>query len=389
MQNEINLLHPLWAEINLDNLDHNMKQIKKRIGSSNIIGIVKCNSYGHGSIEVSKEFINLGIKNLAVANVVEAVELRRGGIDCDIMVLGVSLDYTINTIIKYNIQPAVSSLDFAQKLNKEAEKNNTVCEIHIAIDTGMGRIGFRKNQKSLDDIRKICSMSNLKIVSMFSHFSTADCKDKSYTKFQLDIYNWFYDNLKDCKDLLGAKNISNSAAIMDLPDTHYDFVRPGIIQYGYYPSDEVNKDVLDLKPVLTWKSKIVHIKTMEANNFIGYGKNFETKMVSRIATIPVGYGDGYPKALSNKGYVIINGKLAPITGNVCMDQIMVDITDIDDVNVNDEVILLGRDKDVKFDADDFASLIGTINYEPLCLIGRRVTRVYIKNNEVSNIVYMD
>lgn len=386
MNKNLDLLHPLWAEINLDNFAFNINEIKDRVAPSQVIGVVKANAYGHGAVEISKTLLENGVTKLAVANIVEAIELRESNIDCEILLLGISLDSTIDSLLKYNIEPTISSYDFAFKLNKRAKELNKICNIHIALDTGMGRIGFRKSEESVTEISSICSMSNLNICSTFSHFSTADYKDKTYSEYQLDIYNWFQDRLKELNCSLGEKNIANSAAIIDLPKTCFDNVRPGIIQYGYYPSEEVEKENLQLKPVLTWKTKIVHLKTLEENNFIGYGKNFQTKKQSIIATIPVGYGDGYPRALSNKGYVIIHGKLAPIVGNVCMDQCMVDVTDVDGVNLNDEVIILGRDKEVKFDADDFAKITNTINYEPLCLIGRRTARVYIKNNKISTIV---
>lgn len=386
MQKEINILHPLWVEINLDNLKYNMDQIQKKAPKSNIIGIVKCNAYGHGAVEVAKEFIEIGINTLAVANILEAIELRKNGIDCEIMTLGISQEDAIDDIIEFNVEPAVSSLSFAKALNNKAIKENKICNIHIALDTGMGRIGFRKSLESINELEIISKLSNINIVSSFSHFSTADYKDKTYSHAQLEIYNWFFKTAQEKGFSLGAKNISNSAAIIDMPDVSFDYVRPGIIEYGYYPSDEVCKDNIDIKNVLTWKSRIVHIKEVEAGTSIGYGRNFISEKKSIIATIPVGYGDGYSRAFSNKGYVLINGKKAPIVGNVCMDQIMIDITDIKDVHVNDEVILLGKSGNVKFDADDFAEILGTINYEPLCLIGRRCTRVYIKQDKIYNIV---
>lgn len=386
MKNKIDILHPLWVEINLDNLSYNMKQIANRVPYSNIIGIVKCNAYGHGAIEISREFNELGIKTLAVANISEAIELRNNDINCNIMTLGISLESSISSILKYDIQPAVSSLSFAESLNKAAKDMNKICNIHIALDTGMGRIGFRKSNSSIEDLKKISCLSNINIISSFSHFSTADYSDKTYSNEQLDTYDWFFKKSLEQNFSLGAKNISNSAAIIDMPDASFNYVRPGIIEYGYYPSNEVCKNNIDIKPVLTWKSKIVHIKEVDTGCSIGYGRNFIAKRKSTIATIPVGYGDGYSRLFSNKGFVIINDNKVPIVGNVCMDQIMVDITGLNDINVEDEVILLGRSENIKFDADDFAEILGTINYEPLCLIGRRSPRIYIKNNEIYKIV---
>ncbi|EEH98918.1 alanine racemase [Clostridium tertium] len=384
----MNLLHPIWAEINLNNLIYNIDQIKKKSGNSEIIGVVKANAYGHGAVEISKVLLNHGINRLAVANIVEAIELRENEIKAPIMLLGISEDYAIDALLEYDVEPTISTYEFAMNLNNKANALNKTVNIHIAMDSGMGRIGFRKNDKGLEDIINISKLSNLKIESIFSHFSTADSKDKSYSLRQLEIYNTFLDKLQEAGVYINKKNLSNSAAIIDLPESHYDYVRPGIIQYGYYPSDEVDKNHFDIKHVLTWKTKIIHIKEVEENEYIGYGQTFKTSRKTVVATLPVGYADGYSRGLSNKGKVIINGQLAPIIGNVCMDQFMVDITDIENVHLGNEVILLGSDGNVKFDADDIAKLTNTISYEVLCLIGRRAPRIYIKDYKTIGIRYL-
>ena len=384
----MNLLHPIWAEIDLNNLINNIKEIKMKSKGSEIIGVVKANAYGHGAVEISKVLLNCGIKKLAVANIVEAIELRENNILAPIMLLGISEDYAIDSLIEYNVEPTVSTFSFAEKLNSKAVDMNKEIKIHIAIDSGMGRIGFRDNLKDIEDIVSISNLSNLTIESVFSHFSTADSKDKSYSQKQMRIYESILNKLEAKGVTINKKNFSNSAAIIDLPESHFNYVRPGIIQYGYYPSDEVNKDYINIKPVLTWKTRILHIKEVEENEFIGYGMTYKTSKKTLVATLPVGYADGYSRGLSNKGSVIIKGKLAPIIGNVCMDQFMVDITDIEDVNIGDEAILLGSDGDVKFDADDMAKILNTLSYEVLCLIGRRAPRVYIKDNEVLGIKYL-
>lgn len=384
----MNLLHPIWAEINLNNLIYNIDQIKKKSGNSEIIGVVKANAYGHGAVEISKVLLNHGINRLAVANIVEAIELRENEIKAPIMLLGISEDYAIDALLEYDVEPTISTYEFAMNLNNKANALNKTVNIHIAMDSGMGRIGFRKNDKGLEDIINISKLSNLKIESIFSHFSTADSKDKSYSLRQLEIYNTFLDKLQEAGVYINKKNLSNSAAIIDLPESHYDYVRPGIIQYGYYPSDEVDKNHFDIKHVLTWKTKIIHIKEVEENEYIGYGQTFKTSRKTVVATLPVGYADGYSRGLSNKGKVIINGQLAPIIGNVCMDQFMVDITEIENVHLGNEVILLGSDGNVKFDADDIAKLTNTISYEVLCLIGRRAPRIYIKDYKTIGIRYL-
>lgn len=384
----MDLLHPMWAEINLDNFIYNINQIKKRAKNSEIIAVVKANAYGHGAIEIAKTLVKCDIKKLAVANIVEAIELRDNNIDIPIMILGLSEEYAIDSILKYNVEPTVSTLNFAKKLNEKAKSFNQKISIHIAIDSGMGRIGFRNDENNILEIVEISKLSNIHIESIYTHFSTADSKNKEYSLKQLSIYKEMLDALEKLGVNIPKKNLSNSAAIIDIEDAHLDCVRPGIIQYGYYPSNEVNKKALDLKPVLSWKSRILYLKEVEANEFIGYNKNFKTTKKTKIATIPVGYADGYSRDLSNKGKVIINGTFAPILGNVCMDQIMVDVSEVKDVATGDEVILLGSDGDVKFDAEDMANILNTISYEVLCLIGRRTPRIYIRNHNEVEIKYL-
>ena len=384
----MNLLHPIWAEIDLNNLINNIEEIKKKSSNSEIIGVVKANAYGHGAVEVSKVLLSCNIKKLAVANIVEAIELRENDINAPIMLLGISEEFAIDELINHNVEPTVSTLKFAKKLNESAKEKGKIIKIHVAIDSGMGRIGFRNNTKDIEDIVSISNLSNLKIESIFSHFSTADSIDKSYSSNQINIYNSILSKLEEKGVTIDKKNLSNSAAIIDIPESHYDYVRPGIIQYGYYPSNEVNKNDINIKPVLTWKTRVVHIKEVDENEYIGYGKTYKTSKKTVIATLPVGYADGYSRGLSNKGSVIIKGKLAPIIGNVCMDQFMIDVTNIEGVETGDEVILLGSYGDVKFDADDMANILDTISYEVLCLIGRRAPRVYIKDNKVLGVRYL-
>ena len=384
----MNLLHPIWAEIDLNNLINNIEEIKKKSSNSEIIGVVKANAYGHGAVEVSKVLLSCNIKKLAVANIVEAIELRENDINAPIMLLGISEEFAIDELINHNVEPTVSTLKFAKKLNESAKEKGKIIKIHVAIDSGMGRIGFRNNTKDIEDIVSISNLSNLKIESIFSHFSTADSIDKSYSSNQINIYNSILSKLEEKGVTIDKKNLSNSAAIIDIPESHYDYVRPGIIQYGYYPSNEVNKNDINIKPVLTWKTRVVHIKEVDENEYIGYGKTYKTSKKTVIATLPVGYADGYSRGLSNKGSVIIKGKLAPIIGNVCMDQFMIDVTNIEGVETGDEVILLGSYGDVKFDADDMANILDTISYEVLCLIGRRAPRLYIKDNKVLGVRYL-
>jgi len=245
--------------------------------------------------------------------------------------------------------------------------------------------GENFNEESIDEIYKINKLPNIEIEGLFSHFSTADEKDKKYSYLQLSKYNWFYDKLLQKGVKINMRTIANSAAIMELPDTHYDAVRPGIILYGYYPSNEVNRSQLSIKPVMTLKANIVHIKVLEKGQYISYGRKFKTERKSIIATLPIGYADGYSRMLSGKAKVIVNGKFAPVVGTICMDQCMIDVTDVEDVKIGDEVILMGSCGNIKFDAEDIAEILGTISYEVICMISKRVPRVYIKNGEITKI----
>ncbi|MCD3217012.1 alanine racemase [Clostridium botulinum C] len=376
-------LRPVWAEINLDNLASNMKEIKKISSSKKIIGIVKADAYGHGALDVAPTLIENGATGLAVAVINEGVELRRSGIECPIMVLGFTAPTLIDTLLRHDIEQTVFSLEYAKQLSEVAEKMHKKIKIHIAVDTGMGRIGFLPNKESVQDVKKISKLPNVEIKGIFTHFSTADESNKEYTYYQLKKFNEFYDELKKENVNIETRHIANSAAIMELSETQFEGVRPGIILYGYYPSDEVDKSKLKLKPVMELKTNIVHIKKISSGQYISYGRKFKTERESIIATLPVGYADGYTRLLFNKAKVIINGQFAPIIGRICMDQCMVDITDIKgDVKLGDEVILMGQENGIKIDADDIASMLSTINYEVVCMISKRVPRVYIKNGEV-------
>jgi len=378
-------IRPVWAEVNLNSLEHNMKEIKKHAKDKKIYAVVKADAYGHGALDVAPVFLASGATALAVAVITEAMELRRSGVKAPILILGYTPLTFGRQIAEYDIEQTVYDLDYARELSRIAQKENKKVKIHIALDTGMGRIGLLPDETGLNSVREMRKLPNIILEGIFSHFSTADEGDKSYSEYQLKVFNDFVSKLEAEGIKFNVKHLSNSAAIMDLPQAHFDGVRPGIIMYGYYPSDEVLKDKLDLKPALTLKTNIVHVKTLPKGMYISYGRKFITDRESVIATLPIGYADGYTRALSNKGKVIINGKLAPVVGRVCMDQLMVDVTDAGEVKVGDEAILLGEQGNTKFNADDLAKILDTINYEIICMIGRRVPRVYIKNGEIVKI----
>lgn len=376
------LIRPVWAEINLDSLAYNMKNIKKLANGREVIGVVKADAYGHGSVEVSKVLLENGASRLAVAIITEAVELRKNNIKAPIMILGYTPLEFGETLVNNDIEQTVYDLEYAKSLSDIAINMGKKAKIHIALDTGMGRIGFLPNEDSLNKVLEIASLKGIEIVGIFTHFSTADEENKEYTYEQFSKIKNFNNMLLEKGLDIPLKHASNSGAIIDLPETYLDCVRAGIILYGYYPSDEVKKEKLPLKTVLTLKTKIVHVKKLDKDMYISYGRTFKTERDSIIATIPIGYADGYSRLLSGKAKVIVNGKFAKVVGRICMDQCMIDVTDIEDVKVGDEVILLGEENNLEFNADDMAKIIGTINYDVLCMIKHRIPRVYIKDNKI-------
>lgn len=378
----IDNIRPTWAEIDLNNLEHNMKEIAKLCKGKEIIAVLKADAYGHGALDVARTLINGGTTKLGVAVITEALELRDSGIDTPIVILGYTPLSFAKELIRNDIEQTVYTYECAAELSKETQSLNKRVKIHVAVDTGMGRIGFLPTEQGLDEIEALSKLPNVDIEAIFTHFATADEADKSYTLEQIEKFNWFCDTLEKRGVNVGKKHIANSAAIIDMPDVYFDGVRPGILLYGYYPSYEVNREKLDLKRVLTLKANISYVKTLPKGEYISYGRRFHTERESIIATIPIGYADGYSRQMLNKAKVIINGQLAPVVGSICMDQCMVDVTDIGQVKEGDEVILLGEQNGVKFDAEDMAEIIGTISYEVICMISKRVPRVYIRDGEI-------
>lgn len=379
------IMRPVIAEVDLDKIEYNIKNIVKMSKGREVIAVVKADAYGHGALDLVPVLLENGVKRLAVAVITEAIELRHNKIDAPIMILGFTpLDF-LSEMVEYNIEQTVYDLDYAIELSKFAVSNKAKIKVHIALDTGMGRIGFIPDEDSLKKVKQIFKLEGLEVIGLFTHFSTSDEKDKEYTHMQLKKIKDFNDSLVKAGINIPLKHVSNSGAIIDMPETFMDAVRAGIILYGYYPSNEVNKKNLDLKPALTLKTKVCHVKELEEGMYVSYGRTYKTEKKTIIATLPIGYADGYSRALSNKGKVIINGHFANIVGRVCMDQCMVDVTDIPNVKVSDEVILLGEQGDLKYNADDMAEDLGTINYEVLCMIKQRIPRVYIRNGRVQNV----
>ncbi|MFW2500954.1 alanine racemase [Clostridium diolis] len=380
------ILRPVYAEIDLDAIAYNMKNIKNLAKDKEVIAVVKADCYGHGALDVVPTLLENGASRLAVAVLTEGIELRNDNIKAPIMILGYTPSYLNEELIKYDLEQTVYDLDYAKELSKTALSLNKKAKIHIAIDTGMGRIGFLPTEKAIDDICKICSLEGLEVIGIFTHFSTSDEKDKEYTNEQFEKFTDLLKKLSNLNIEIPIKHVSNSGAIMDMPETYLDAVRAGIILYGYYPSNEVKKENLSLKPALTLKATITRVQEMDAGMSISYGRTFKTERRSLIATIPIGYADGYSRLLAKNAKVIINGQFAPIVGRICMDQCMIDITDINgDIKVGDEVIILGEQNGLRFNADNFAEIMGTINYEILCMLKYRIPRVYVKNGKIFNV----
>ena len=375
-------IRPAWVEVNLSNLDYNIKNIRAKIGDRDMIGVIKADAYGHGSVKVAEVLRENGVKIFAIATLQEAITLREAGAREEIIMLGLTPDMYADTIVNYDITPVVCDAANAAAIDAAAAAAGKTVRGLIAVDTGMGRIGYLPDDANIDaaveDVKKIAALKNFKIRGLFSHMSTADAFDKTYSHEQEAKYNKFYDALTAAGVEIPWKTLANSASIMELPTVHFDACRPGIILYGCYPSDEVDVNELSIKPVMSVKANIVHLKDVPAGFSVGYGRRYISEKPSKIATLALGYADGYPRPYSQFAKVIVNGVMAPVAGNICMDQCMVDVTDVPDVKVGDEVIIMGTDGKNTILADDIANATGTINYEICCAFGQRLPKVYVK-----------
>lgn len=376
-----------YIGIDLDALNFNIDNIKNKIGSTKLLAVIKADAYGHGAVQIARE-LEPKCDFFGVACIEEAVELLKAGIKTPLLILGYVFEDVYDIVVKNDIRIPIFSYDMAKALSDEAVRQNKTAHFHFVIDTGMSRIGFQCTDESIEECVKICALPNIKAEGIFSHFATADESDLAKTYAQRDKFNAFVQSLSDCGIEIPIKHLNNSAGIMNFDNT-FDMVRSGIITYGLYPSSEVDQNLIDIKPVMSWHACISHVKTLEAGREISYGGTYTTKESRRIATVPVGYADGYPRCLSNAGSVLINGKYAPITGRVCMDQFMVDVTDIDGVEVGSEATLIGTNGKNSISVEDIADNAGSFNYEQVCRISRRVTRIYTKNGkEVEKVNYL-
>lgn len=369
----------VMAEVNTEAIKHNYREIRKIIPKdTDIMAIVKADGYGHGAIEIANILQEEeGANRFAVAIAKEGEELRRSGITSPILVLGYTPAADIETLIRNDLTQTVFSYEMAEYISHEAAKLQKKVNIHIKVDTGMGRIGFLSRPQSIEEIKKITELPNINMEGIFTHFSTSDEEDTTYTKSQWSIFLGFLQELSEVGIEIPLIHAANSAATVVHDYTHLNVVRTGIILYGYYPSSYLAGKRINLIPAMTLKSQVVHVKELPAGHFISYGKRYETNQPTKIATIPIGYADGYSRRLSNKGRVLIRGQYAQVVGTICMDQFMVDVSHIEGVIVGDEVVVFGRQGDNAVPIEELAELMDTINYEVMCMIGKRVPRIYI------------
>ncbi len=380
--------HRTAALVDLSAIEYNIDSVRKKISDdTKLLVIIKSDAYGHGSKVVAK-FLEDKCDYFGVACIEEAIELRKEGVTKPILLLSCTNSYDLEWAVKYDITMSICTYESAKILSDEAVRQNKVAKIHFAVDTGMSRIGFQVSEDEAKVCKQISELQNLCIEGVFSHFATADEKDLSKSIEQRNKFDEFIELLAKQGICPEIKHINNSAGIMNFNDKCYNMVRSGIVTYGYYPSEDVDKSLLDIKPAMKWVSHISHIKKLEKGREISYGGTFVTNRDSLIATVPVGYADGFSRSLSNKGKVLINGQFADIVGRICMDQFMIDVTDIR-AELDETVVLFGESNGKYLSVEEVSETAGTFNYEFLCGISRRVPRKYIYDNkEIKTVNYL-
>lgn len=371
-----------WAEIDLDAMANNIKNIKSHVKSgTKVMAVVKADAYGHGCPMAAKTLTQNGADYLGVAFIDEAKQIRDAGIDCPILVLGYTATEDIEKMVELNVTPTVYRMESAEKFSEAAVKYGKTVKIHIKLDTGMNRIGLPCNEESLETIKQISKLKNLEIEGIFTHFSCADDKDREYTDYQVKKFVGVVKELEKMGINIPIKHVCNSAGIVNFPEYHFDMVRAGIIIYGVKPSDYVDILPLKLKPALALKSMVTRVQEIDAGEKISYGGTFVSEKNTKIAAISIGYADGYLRVLSGKATVLINGQPAKVVGRICMDQCIIDVTSVNNIKVEDEVTVAGGPAGSPVSFDNLAEMAGTINYELFCLIGKRVPRIYLKDGK--------
>lgn len=376
------------ARVNLDAVEYNIEMMKKNIHkNTQMMAVIKMDGYGHGAVQIAKLLEPMDyIWGYAVATLDEAILIKDACLKKPVLVLGCIFPDQWDVMIRNEIRMTVYSYEMAKEVSELAEAMGCNVYVHIKLDTGMARLGFQITKENADEIARISKLPNLVMEGMFTHFAKSDEEDKTSANHQLTLFQNFIDRIQTELGLaIPVKHCSNSAAILEMPQANMDMVRAGITTYGLYPSEEVSKDIVPLRAAMSLYSHIVYCKTIHAGQSVSYGGLFTAQKDTRVATIPVGYGDGYPRSLSGKGYVLIHGKKAPILGRVCMDQFMVDISEIPEAMDGDKVTLLGTDGTERITAEELGELSGRFNYEFVCDLGKRIPRVYIQHGEITEV----
>lgn len=390
----MNMVKRTWAEISLNAIEHNYNVIRNKVADgTKVCCVIKADGYGHGAVELSQIYEKLGADFFAVSNIDEGIEIRKGGSKLPIVILGYTPVSEAKNLAAYNISQAVFSLEYAKELSEKCVEEDCICKMHIKVDSGMSRIGFMcqefpRDEYSVEEICEACCLPNLEVEGLFTHFcvSDEDAEGREFTNKQYENFIHVRDSLKRRGVDISVVHCSNSGAIEDYPETCCDMVRAGIILYGLAPSPKL-ADRLDLVPAMTLKTVVAFVKEVQKGATISYGRTFTADRKMKIATVPIGYADGFIRQNAKDGYMMVNGKKAKIVGRICMDQTMLDVTDIEDVKTGDEVVVFGTGENGEPTADSLAENTGTINYETVCLVGKRVPRIYIKDGKIENVMY--
>lgn len=390
----MNMVKRTWAEISLNAIEHNYNVIRNKVADdTKVCCVIKADGYGHGAVELSQIYEKLRADFFAVSNIDEGIEIRKSGSKLPIVILGYTPVSEAKNLAEYDISQAVFSLEYAKELSEKCVEEDCICKMHIKVDSGMSRIGFMcqefpRDEYSIEEICEACCLPNLEVEGLFTHFcvSDEDAEGREFTNKQYENFIHVRDSLKKRGVDISVVHCSNSGAIEDYPETCCDMVRAGIILYGLAPSSKL-ADRLDLVPAMTLKTVVAFVKEVQKGATISYGRTFTADRKMKIATVPIGYADGFIRQNAKDGYMTVNGKKAKIVGRICMDQTMLDVTDIEDVKTGDEVVVFGTGENGEPTADSLAENTGTINYETVCLVGKRVPRIYIKDGKIENVMY--
>ena len=375
-----------WAEIDLDAIAHNVQSIKKLVGDAKILCVVKANAYGHGFFETAKTMVENGADILGVATFEEAKQLRLSGFMQPILVLGSVHTSLASDMVRYNISATITDELLARTMSKAAIQQNKQAKFHIKIDTGMSRLGFSANDEGIKKIKEICSLPYVCLEGLFTHLACADERDRAFTDNQYEKFMYVANSLEKDGITFTYKHICNSAGVVEYPEYHLDMVRPGIIIYGLYPDENISRDKLDLIPAMTVKARITRIDEKEENTPVSYGATYKTKKKEKLATVPIGYADGYLRCLSGTAVMSVNGVIVPVVGRICMDQCMIDVSSVNNINVGDEVIVFGNGGDKQISLEELAAKAGTVPHEILSLTGNRTPRVFIKDGKIIDVL---